>query len=137
MRYKASRERVIDSGFAHVEDAEQALLAIVADEGEDVRRRVKQFDTALDQRRMRFAKRQQRAIEFKHRAIDAVLGIDGVQQVFRRNREPGAVGGGKGAIGRMGLPDHWGAAAIAALELGPELDAVRINQILEGQFGLL
>jgi hypothetical protein len=37
---------------------------------------------------------------------------------------------------RVGLPHHRRAAAVAALELGPELDAVGIGQVLEGEFGL-
>ena len=60
-----------------------------------------------------------------------------MQQMLGRHRQPGAVGGGKGAIGGMGLPDHGRAAAIAPLELGPELDAIGVHQVLEGQFGLL
>ena len=37
---------------------------------------------------------------------------------------------------RLRLPDHRRAAAVAALELRPELDAVGIDQILEGELGL-
>ena len=44
--------------------------------------------------------------------------------------------GAKAAIAVIGIPDHRGAAAVAALEFRPELNAVGVLQVFEGNVRL-
>ena len=53
----------------------------------------------------------------------------------RHHRQP-RLARAKAAAGIVFRPNHWRATAIAALELGPEFDAVGVLQIFKGNFSL-
>ena len=53
-----------------------------------------------------------------------------------RDRQPGLRGTAEAAKAIVRLPDHRGAAAIAALEFGPEFDAVGVLKLVKGNVRL-
>ena len=55
--------------------------------------------------------------------------------MIRGHGQPRLRGGGEAAVRRVRFPRHGRAATIATLVLRPELDAIRIDQILEGELG--
>ena len=63
------------------------------------------------------------------------LGAHGQAAMRLRHRQPG-LGGGEAGLRRLGLPRHRGAAAVAALEVRPEIDAVGVLQLLVRHLGL-
>ena len=66
----------------------------------------------------------------------ASCSVDRAAAVALGDRQPGLAGGEAG-LGRVRLPGHRRAAAVAAGEGGPEGDAERVLELLEGELGLL
>jgi hypothetical protein len=114
--------------LAQVESTEDRLVAIATDH------RGIEFQAALDQRRVRLAERNKPPVVVEHRCLDMVLRVDRQLPVLGRDRQPRFAAGETGALLVLG-PDHRRAAAITALEIGPELNSIRILQVLEGQLG--
>ncbi len=85
---------------------------------------------------MLLAEGKEAAVMLQHRCLIALLHIHGAQLVFDRNRQPGFCSMRKACLLRMVIPHHRRAAAIAALEFRPELNAVGILQIGNRQYRL-
>ncbi|MPM00683.1 hypothetical protein SDC9_46912 [bioreactor metagenome] len=75
------------------------------------------------------------AVMVQQRSGIGLGGIDGQRRLHRGDRQPG-LGTREPGIDRILLPDHRGTAAVAALEFGPELLAIGVLQVLEGDLGL-
>ena len=91
----------------------------------------------LDQRRMRAAEGQRRAGSAPApKPASPLLDVDGAARDATRGTGSQGLPVEKPAFGSAALPDHRRAAAVAALEVRPEADAVGIAQILEGELGL-
>ncbi|EGE59994.1 hypothetical protein RHECNPAF_1760086 [Rhizobium etli CNPAF512] len=121
-------------GRAHVENAEQLLVAVVAGEDQDIAFGLLEFDLALGKGRVQLAEGDEAAIMLEHGRLVALLDIDGAQNMFDRHRQPG-LDRRKAALGDVAVPDHRRAAAVTAFKLRPELDAIGILQILIGEIG--
>src|SRR5919206_2463428 len=73
---------------------------------------------------------------FQQRTGIALLPIRCKSAVLGRYGKPGPFRAAETGMGRICLPRHWRAGAIAAAELRPECDAVGVSQVIEGELGL-
>ena len=131
----ATEAKIDDDGLgSKIEGADDLLVALTAREGDRIALDRQKFDLALGKCWIGAAKGQEAAIVLKQRFFIALLPVDGKRQVFRP--EPAARAAGRKSGVRLRIvPDHRRAAAVAALELRPERDAVRVLQVLEGEIG--
>src|SRR5262249_18331133 len=131
------RRRVSGSEFnggrfrAKIEGARYLFIAMPPYEGDRVALRSKKFDLALGKRRMRATERKEAAVVLQHRVLVALLHPHRHGKVLGRNRQP-RLCSREAAVRRVALPNHRRAATIAALELRPEPDAIRILEVVEG-----
>src|SRR5581483_12363315 len=101
---------------------------------EHIARRVEEHDVALDERGMGAPEGEHAPVMGEDRARIAGLAVDRLGDVIRRHGQPGP-GFAEAAVRRVRLPHYRRAAAVAALVLGPELDAVRIDEVGELKLG--
>src|SRR5260370_9389879 len=84
---------------------------------------------------MLFAPMEELVSKLQNRSRVFLLAIDSQCLMFRWNWQPG-FGVAKPGIRQVRRPWHRRPAAVPPLEIGPELDAVRVLQIFEWNFGL-
>ena len=112
-----------------VERDQQPLVAEAAFEHQQRLRRIQEFNLAFNQRRKRFAPAQEATREVQRRLWVGFLRGHAVVAMRWRDRQPRFAAAEAGL--RIAVPWHRRAAAVAALEVRPERDAVGIAQCLE------
>src|SRR5262245_42631625 len=108
---------------AEIEGARNLLIAMLPDKGERVALGSKKFDLALGKCGMRVTERKEAAVVLQHRVLVALFYAHRHGKVLGRDRQPWFCSR-KAAVRGVVVPDHGRAAAIAALELRPEPDAI-------------
>src|SRR5262249_6844172 len=120
---------------SEVEDRDDAFIAVPAREGEEVAVRREELDLALGKSGMGAPEGEEAPILLEQRRRHAFLRVHCLLLLRRRNRQPRLSRGEAGV--RLGVcPNHRRPAPVAAFELRPEADAIRILQVLESKLRL-
>ena len=119
-----------------VEGAGYLLVSFPADKGDGVSLCREKLDLTLAQRRMRSPEREKAPVVLQQGSFIALLLAHCHCEVFRWHGQPG-FRSGEPAIRGAPVPDHWRAAAVAALEFRPEAHAIRVLKVLEGNVCLV
>ena len=127
-RYDYSKSRRAGLLISEVEGAKDHLVFVAAGELQHGAVGDHLVMCALDERGMRAPERQHLAVVMQQRGGVLLLDRGGVMQMLGADGQPRAFFG-EPAMAVGCFPHHRCAAAVAALELGPELDPVGVLQV--------
>mmetsp|Transcript_23055 Transcript_23055/g.39166 ORF Transcript_23055/g.39166 Transcript_23055/m.39166 type:complete len:721 (+) Transcript_23055:1136-3298(+) len=125
------RKRVGNGRVAQVEGTENRLPFMFADEMQHIAKGKDATMVAAPNGFVAVPERDRAAVMVQQGAGLSLLIRHRAVQMFRADRQP-RIAGGKAAIAVRRLPDHGRPATVAALELWPEFDPVRVLQVLKG-----